>query len=326
MILLWEEIKKRKKKKMQNERSVKIDTINEIKTQSKSEISDTIIPKYRKNCPKCYRQMTYSDKYKLFQSIKKETVCIHCCQLKNKNISTIATTRNCPNCNKLLTYKSNNYYRKACNFNKKCKSCTHIGHKHTDKSREKMSIIKSGINNPNFGKIGPNAGKQKIKGDYVINGSRYWKRDCPQCKCEILYKSKRNRDLSTKFCKKCTNLSPEKRLKHRLSILKFIHENHGGIRTMVNPTACKFIEEYGKTHDYKFQHALNGGEFYIKELGYFVDGYDREKNVVFEYDEAHHFSNGKLKQKDIQRMIEIKNYLKCKFIRYNEKINETVEY
>jgi hypothetical protein len=35
-----------------------------------------------------------------------------------------------------------------------------------------------------------------------------------------------------------------------------------------NPQACKIIEEYGKMNGYNFQHALNGGEFHIKELGY----------------------------------------------------------
>ena len=44
-----------------------------------------------------------------------------------------------------------------------------------------------------------------------------------------------------------------------------------------NSNACKIIDEYGNKNGYNFQHAMNGGEFYIKELGYWVDGYDREK-------------------------------------------------
>ena len=50
----------------------------------------------------------------------------------------------------------------------------------------------------------------------------------------------------------------------------------------------------------------------------YVDGYDKEKNIVIEYDEKHHFKNKKLREKDIKRQNEIEDYLKCKFIRISE--------
>ena len=76
------------------------------------------------------------------------------------------------------------------------------------------------------------------------------------------------------------------------------------------------IEEYGKNEGYTFMHAENGGEYFIKELGYFVDAYDPINNVVLEVDERHHFDNkGKLKEKDIIRQKEITKILGCKFIR-----------
>jgi hypothetical protein len=60
------------------------------------------------------------------------------------------------------------------------------------------------------------------------------------------------------------------------------------------------------------------GEYYIKELGYWVDGYDKEKNTILEVDEKQYFDfNGNLKEKDIRRQKEIEEYLKCKFIRLN---------
>jgi len=80
-----------------------------------------------------------------------------------------------------------------------------------------------------------------------------------------------------------------------------------------NKQACEIIEEYGKINGYNFQHALNGGEFYIKELGYWVDGYDINKNVVIEYYEKHHLTP-KWKEKDKKRMENIIETLKCKFI------------
>jgi hypothetical protein len=88
-----------------------------------------------------------------------------------------------------------------------------------------------------------------------------------------------------------------------------------------NPHACKVIEDYGKENGYNFQHALNGGEFHIRQLGYWVDGYDIDKNVVIEYYEKHH-STPKWEEKDKKRMKNIIETLKCKFIivYYNKKI------
>jgi|ERR1035437_7422494 hypothetical protein len=121
--------------------------------------------------------------------------------------------------------------------------------------------------------------------------------------------------------------SDKTRKKHRLSMIKHIKEKNGGIAPMFNIKACHFMDEYGKQNGYNFQHALNGKEYYVENLGYFVDGYDKERNIVFEYDELHHFNMfGVLKEKDIKRMDEIKNHLNCKIIRYNEKTKELKEY
>ena len=97
----------------------------------------------------------------------------------------------------------------------------------------------------------------------------------------------------------------------RLSAIARIARDHGQVFPAYNPEACKLIEEYGREHGYTFQHAENGGEFHIKELGFWVDGYDTKKNVVIEIDESHHFISGKLKQKDIQRQQEIQEHLGC---------------
>lgn len=65
------------------------------------------------------------------------------------------------------------------------------------------------------------------------------------------------------------------------------------------------------------QHAENGGEYHIKELGYFVDGYSKEKNIVIEYYEKFHYSESKIKR-DLKRQQEIVNVLKCEFINIKE--------
>ena len=55
-------------------------------------------------------------------------------------------------------------------------------------------------------------------------------------------------------------------------------------------------------------------KYYIKELGYWVDGYDKENNVVYEYDEKYHRSEKQV-IKDKNRQQEITKILKCSFIR-----------
>lgn len=81
-----------------------------------------------------------------------------------------------------------------------------------------------------------------------------------------------------------------------------------------NPEACEVIEEYGKKQEYDFQHAENGGEIYIN--GYFVDGYDEEKNVVIEYYEKWHRNQRK---DDRKRKREIMKATDCSFIEVYEE-------
>ena len=111
-------------------------------------------------------------------------------------------------------------------------------------------------------------------------------------------------------------MSKETRKNMRIAAIKRIEKNSSQCMPNFNPTGCKIIDEYGQKYGYNFQHALNGGEFHIKELGYFVDGYDKDKNVVIEIDEQKHYDENKnLKQRDVNRQKEIEEFLSCKFIR-----------
>ena len=110
----------------------------------------------------------------------------------------------------------------------------------------------------------------------------------------------------------------ETKQKIRLSSLKTLRLKFGGgICPKYNPIACQRIDEYGKQHGFHFQHALNGGEFYIKELGYWVDGYDKKRNAAVEYYEKHH-RRTKEQVRDKQRVKEIIDHLGCKFVIINE--------
>jgi len=113
-------------------------------------------------------------------------------------------------------------------------------------------------------------------------------------------------------------LSDEHKRKLRIAAIKRIEENKlngNQLCPSYNPIACKTIDEYGKANGYSFQHAENGGEFRILELGYWVDGYDKTRNVVIEYYEKAHKNNI---NKDERRKQEIINFLNCEFIEIKE--------
>ena len=108
---------------------------------------------------------------------------------------------------------------------------------------------------------------------------------------------------------------PEELKKMRLSAIKYIEEaklGGGQLIPRYNISAISILEKRANELEITdLQHAENGGEFYIKELGYWVDGYSKEKNIVIEYYERHH---NNIKKKDLQRQNEITEFLNCEFI------------
>lgn len=115
-----------------------------------------------------------------------------------------------------------------------------------------------------------------------------------------------------KFCRKC----PEPK---RLKILARLDEVHGrGAKTLnYNPNSIPFLESVAKQYNVTdLIHAENKGEKRI--AGFAVDGYSPKKNIVFEFDEKHHFNGNLLKDKDIKRQNIIIERIGCRFIRINE--------
>jgi hypothetical protein len=133
--------------------------------------------------------------------------------------------------------------------------------------------------------------------------------------------SKRLQKISKHFngVKRGPNKEPfndEIRKNQRLAAIKRIESKCGQLSPNYNTDACKLIDKYGKENNYNFQHAENGGEFHVSGLGYWADGYDKEKNVVIEVDESFHFDiNGDLNERDVIRQKEITKHLQCEFIR-----------
>ncbi|MBC8427941.1 MAG: hypothetical protein H8D94_00560 [Candidatus Pelagibacter sp.] len=221
--------------------------------------------------------------------------------------------RNCPGCDKELVYKHKIGLRRGIEGDTKCKSCN-----------------ASGENNPMYGveRVAWNKGLTKETDKRVANQS------------EAQLGSKLSEETKDKIRQKAIGRKPsdETRMKMRIShwgkkhTAESIKKNRlSNIKTWskkfkvqpnYNPEACKIIDNYGKENGYNFQHAENGGEHHIKELGYWVDGYDKDKNVVVEYYENYHT---KQTDKDKRRKQEIINLLGCKFIELKEWQHHTVE-
>jgi hypothetical protein len=142
--------------------------------------------------------------------------------------------------------------------------------------------------------------------------------DTLKCKCGITY-------TWNTYCRRCPEYhytwsgrvhTDATKKKQRLSTLKYLEKTKGQVSPRYNIHSIPIIEKYGKDNGYNFIHAENGGEHFISSLGYYLDGYDVNKNVVIEIDEPHHYNtDGTLRERDVVREREIKEFIGCEFIR-----------
>lgn len=117
-------------------------------------------------------------------------------------------------------------------------------------------------------------------------------------------------------------LSEVEKQKIREGMIRYIEKYKGPMQQHFNINSGKYIENLNASKNWNLQYYANGGE--IKVIGYFLDGYDKDKNIAFEYDEPKHYKdvyNNILTDKDLQRQQNIINELNCEFWRYNERLD-----
>ena len=109
----------------------------------------------------------------------------------------------------------------------------------------------------------------------------------------------------------------------RQKMIKYVKQNgNGSFGQHYSVKGCEYIDKLNEKNNWNLQHALNGGEIEID--GFFLDGYDKELNIAFEYDEPKHYRDvysNILNEKDIKRQERIIECLGCRFFRYNEKLD-----
>ena len=195
-------------------------------------------------------------------------------------------TRNCPKCSKLLIYSSRRNFIRATKKNGNCFDCNLYGHTFNN-GRIISNDIKKKMSASKIGKVRDEKTKLKISN------------------------SKKGKPITH-------IISGETREKMRINRLNQI-KSLGNTNRMYNPKACQFIDKLNQEKGWNLQHALNGGEIMIS--GYSLDGYDKERNIIFEYDEPnHHYHSYKHKDLIRQKRL-IKKMTPFMFLRYDEKFD-----
>lgn len=109
--------------------------------------------------------------------------------------------------------------------------------------------------------------------------------------------------------------SPEGRLQRRLLRIRQIEKQKSNglpIHPTIGRNETTILDKIEEEKNIKIIRQY-------KILGYFLDGYDKENNIVYEVDEEHHFDEeGNLNQRDIRRQYEIVGYLGCQFVRVKD--------
>ena len=246
-------------------------------------------------------------------------------------------TKQCPFCGRTMSYSNRGNLNSSIKNNRKCYAC---GAKYrpeviyTESMRKARSERNKGTKNPMYGRSGELSPMYGRSGELSPTfGMDAWNKGKVGCFSKDTIRKMKIAKKSIKKWKGKSNpnygnhnpLSEEHRRKVRLAHIKRVEKlrlDGHILKPNFNINACKIIDEYGKQHGYKFQHAMNGGEYFIDYLGYWVDGYDKKKNVVIDYyeDNCHHYNkNGAMKEKDLRRIDEINRHLRCQFIVLEEK-------
>lgn len=191
-------------------------------------------------------------------------------------------------------------YKKCCKRGYyECHTCRNLGRKHTKEAKRNMSIA---AKNRNISVEQEEYRKRKISESKKI----WWASLTNEEKKEL-----GNKISNGKVGYKRSPETKRKLRKARIRQREIAVNNGNQLHPSYNLDAIPILEQFAEENDLNLMHAENGGEYYIEELGYWVDGYDPEKNVVVEYYEKFH---ERQKERDDRRKQEIVEYLDCEFI------------
>jgi hypothetical protein len=267
--------------------------------------------KWFRKCPKCKTLIFYCNKYTLKRAINNKYWCQKCKAIEVQNRPEIKFIRKKERLGK--TFEDIVGMKKAKEWKNKLKIANYgktYDEKYGDNSKNIRWKVGSGTRGKTYEQI---YGKEKAI-ELKKNKQRPY---------EDLYGIERTKIIKEKQNINRGSKNPEVRKKMRLSSIRRIKNIVGQIHPNYNPKSIQILEQKAKDLGIiDLKHAENGGEYYIKDLGYWVDGYSSSKNIVIEYYENAH---KKRNERDIRRKQEIIDYLKCKFIEIKEWEHEDYE-
>lgn len=218
----------------------------------------------------------------------------------------IENFKNCPICGTRFLYKGHaKSFKYFCS--NKCYGLSIAGQVSPFKGKCQSEEVLAKISKANTGRPCTEEAKKKLS--KIGKGRRHTK------------------EHSDKISKSLTGKEhTRERIKNqRLARIKYIEKvKLKGIKLCpsANLRGCEYFEKFDKEHNTKGQYASSGGEFFISDLGFWVDYINRDLKLIMEYDEKrHYYADGTLKEKDQKRQADIeKLYPDYKFVRIKEII------
>lgn len=222
-------------------------------------------------------------------------------------------SRKCSICGKIVTHPNEKARDIAIFYNRKCRSCSQFGHKVSEESKKKMSLLKVG--KPTWSSLHKEEFGKRYSGKnhpfYGKHHSEEMKRKQSERYRGAKLSDETKKKVSDSNKKAWNNPVIKKKYYDALSKTKWL-------KVRPDLGQLELLEKWNKL-GFNFQPNY---QIHTDDFLCYVDGYDKEKSVVLEYDSKYH--NGFFqKEKDLIRQQKIIDILKPKkFWRYN-KISKT---
>ena len=101
--------------------------------------------------------------------------------------------------------------------------------------------------------------------------------------------------------------SDETKRKMRISAIEYLKRTTG-CSPRYNKDACKFFDYINSIFNLNGKHGENCGEYYVKELGYWLDYIDFDAKLIIENNERKHYNIGRRNNKTELKEREIRKY------------------
>ena len=240
---------------------------------------------WKRNCPTCGKELHYKKKWAFQQAEKRNGKCFSCMNLKVPVLEKY--TKLCPRCNREMTYLSREVFLHSVAQNRCCNNCKNKGRHPSEITRKKMGAAHVGLKHTE-------QHRENIRGQG-----------------NPMYGVHRYDELNPFYGKRH---SEEARRKMRVAMCKKVlrmYWSHGRMAS-IGAGEKAYFDQLERERGW-----FGNRQHFVSHLGYFVDYYEPNHNIVVEYDEPRHYRHGHLREKDRVRMEQIRSYLNCEFWRYD---------